>query len=239
MTPLHEYMHLLLGDDDALRRLLAAPIEECEKHRLSKAERSVVRRVLTSASTDSTNGYAIVRPLNAYRMAIRMLQNVMHRNMGAAIAAGSSASNTLFLYYGPSASAPATSPYNAVKIFTGTGNNIGDLMSNIRSSGQSLDYADSTIPYKDQPDPIIGSFTIDGVVYNAPPPPTLFGSQAFWFYSVNGYPGPTTSGGAGFSYTKYKINPGDVVYWQVIAPSPSRGFQPCYPTTSNHAETLA
>lgn len=239
MTPMNEYLHTLLGNDEKLKHFLADPVGECEAHGLSKAERSVLRRVTTSASTDSTNGYAIVRPLEAYRQAIRMVQNVMHNNMGTALAAGANASNALYLYYSGDPSQPTVNPYTNGAYYYGTGSTIGELMENIVASGGGLSYADATGAYPD-PGPFIGSFTVGGGTYNAPPPFTTEDDDIpFWFFSVNGFPGPMNSGKNGQSYYDFAISPGDVVYWQVIAPSQDRGFQPCAPSEKVHTSGLA
>jgi hypothetical protein len=238
MTPLNDYLHKLLGDDDKLKHFLADPVAQCEEHGLSKAERSVLRRVATTASTDSTNGYAIVRPLEAYRQAIRMMQNVLHNNMGTALASGSVASNSLYLYYSGNPSDPTTNPYYYGKAYSGTGATIGALMENIVATGGGLSYTNATGNYPDL-GPFIGSFTVEGGIYNAPPPFTTKDYDIpFWFFSINGFPGPMNSGKNGQSYYDFAINPGDVVYWQVIAPSQDRGFQPCAESTSIHTAGL-
>ena len=240
MTPFNAYLHRLQSDDSALSDFLTDPISEGEANGLTKAERSVLRRVLVSASNNSTNGYAIVRPLQAYRQGVRLLQNTMHRNMGAAaaaVASGAVASDatadgtsTLLVYYGPDPSKPTDQPYANGVHFTGTGKTIGKLIDNVVANNPTLSYENSTLKYPD-PGPFIGSFTINGKTYNAPPPTT--GEQAgipFWFYSINGKPGPNTLGtGARKSYLNQPIEPHSVVFWQVIAPGTDYGFQACGP----------
>lgn len=235
MTPLNDYMSLLLGDDDSLKAFLADPVGQSTQHHLTKAERSVLRRVVTTASTDSSNGYAVVRPLSAYRQAIRLMQNVLHHSMGAAHSNAANATNTLILYYSGNPSDPSTNPYAQHQFFYGTGSTIGELMQNIQATGQALSYAD--VP--NNPGQYIESFTINGSVYSAPPSSNLFSDTAFWFYSINGLAGPTTIHGTkGQSYAQFAIQPGQVVYWQVIAPTVERGFDRCYVTEKNHAAGL-
>lgn len=244
MTPFNTYLHRLQSDDSALSSFLADPIGESEANGLTKAERSVLRRVLVSASNNSTNGYAIVRPLQAYRQGVRMLQNAMHRNMGAAAAVVASGSvggamtaspsdntSTLLIYYGSDPANPKEQPYANGVHFTGTGSTIGELLDSVVANNKDkLSYENSTIKYSD-PGPFIGSFTINGNTYNAPPPPT--GDQAgiaFWFYSINGRPGPHTLGKKPrASYYDQTIDSHSVIFWQVIAPGTEYGFQACGP----------
>lgn len=59
--PLPQYLNKLNQDDDALRAFLADPIKEADAANLSKAERAVLRRVVTTGSNGSVNGYSIVK----------------------------------------------------------------------------------------------------------------------------------------------------------------------------------
>ncbi len=77
------YLGLLLSDDAALSQFLVDPITESEeKHGLTKAERSVLRRTVAHLSNNSVNGYAMARHLKSYRRSLRLLQNVLH-NVGS------------------------------------------------------------------------------------------------------------------------------------------------------------
>ncbi|MEM7582049.1 MAG: hypothetical protein AAF560_01600 [Acidobacteriota bacterium] len=59
-------------------------------------------------------------------------------------------------------------------------------------------------------------------------------NSVFWFYSINGKPGQGGSTGqAGQSFADYELNSYDTVYWQLIAPDASYGFQPCAPQENN------
>ncbi|PTX58792.1 hypothetical protein C8N46_112100 [Kordia periserrulae] len=49
----------------------------------------------------------------------------------------------------------------------------------------------------------------------------------FWFYSINGKANPSTSGAIGKSFATKTLQPNDTVYWQLIAPDATYGFQPC------------
>ncbi|WP_298310558.1 hypothetical protein [uncultured Aquimarina sp.] len=55
----------------------------------------------------------------------------------------------------------------------------------------------------------------------------------FWFYSINGRANPNTSGSIGTSFADQNLNSGDTVFWQLIAPDATYGFQPCAITSGN------
>lgn len=55
----------------------------------------------------------------------------------------------------------------------------------------------------------------------------------FWFWSVNGRANPSTGGSLGESFASRRLNPGDTVFWQLIAPDARYGFHPCSPTEGN------
>ena len=250
-TPLDTFLSKLMSDDEALTAFLSHPVETSEEAGLTKAERTVLRRVMVGASTNSTNGYAIVRPLSAYRQAARVLQNVMHNNMGTALAVGAQASATLVVYYSGIPSEPGAGPYYYKLAWTGTGDSIGQLMENIANSGTldstgqyKLIYANSQ-EFLNQGKYIIESFTIGVDTYLAPPHNRATSTDPFWFFSVNGqavvngmkHPN-ADDGELGESYLKYPIQEGSTVYWQVIAPDVSYGFASCKPSTDNHAKAL-
>lgn len=86
MSKLDSYISKLLSNDDALKSFLVDPIKASEdENGLSKGQRSVLRRVVANLSNNSTNGFGIVRHLDSYRRSIRLLQNVLHLERGAAI----------------------------------------------------------------------------------------------------------------------------------------------------------
>lgn len=233
MTFFHEYLHKLQSDDYALKKFLAHPNKAAEENNLTKAERSVLRRVLVGASTNSTNGHGIVRPLAAYRQGVRMMQNVMHLNMGAALAAATKNSHTLILYYGTNPHKPGDLPYARSKMYTGEGSTIGELMINIAQNSPEFVYNPTN-------GEAILSFTIDGDEYHLEPGHSGIDHDPFWFYTVNGKAGETgTQCGADHqSYEKYNLNPGSVVFWQAIAPGPEYGFKACVPSDGEHAQGL-
>lgn len=55
----------------------------------------------------------------------------------------------------------------------------------------------------------------------------------FWFWSINGRANPATGGDLGQSFAQKRLNPGDTVFWQLIAPDAQYGFHPCAPTPGN------
>lgn len=212
MSNLSQYLGTLLTDDDALRAFLADPVGQASKHGLTKAERAVLRRVLTSASTGSVNGYSVVRPLSGYRMAAGLLQHVIHHSAAhhANKMAGSDL-NTLTIFYGPEPDDPGYK-YNANQIsFMVPGSTIGEMMENAQdSSGGAFAYENASGSFPD-PGPFIGTIIINGAAYNAPPSDD---GSPFWVYRVNGQPGDP-----GQSYENFPVPEGGVVTWQVIAPS--------------------
>ncbi|MCA2745517.1 MAG: hypothetical protein EWV67_02900 [Microcystis sp. M_QC_C_20170808_M2Col] len=201
-----------------------------------------------SASTASVNGYRIARHLDSYTNSVRLLQNVLHNAVQGTVLNQSSHQNTLQIYYSGNPSDPFTSPFGYSVTYYGSGKTIAELMINARDvNNNPVIYSNSDIAY--DPDVVppgksfIGRFTIpvgypgDGD-YVAPPPATTEDKGiAFWFYSVNGGPGPMTSGINGESYSDYKINPGDRVFWQVIAPGPQYGFKSCGQKSAKAAYT--
>ena len=81
-SKLLSYIHHLMQNDDDLRRFIVDPVQQAENHGLSKAERAVLRRTVSSLSNNSLNGYSMSRQLSSYRRSLRLLQNVIH-NAGA------------------------------------------------------------------------------------------------------------------------------------------------------------
>jgi len=78
-SKLLNYISHLMSNDEALEKYLADPITYAERdHGLTKAERSVLRRVVTHLSNNALNGYSIKRDLGSYRRSLRLLQNVLH-----------------------------------------------------------------------------------------------------------------------------------------------------------------
>lgn len=241
MTPFHAYLHKLQSDDSTLKHFLADPAKAADEHGLTKAERSVLRRVLVGASTSSTNGYGIVRPLEVYRQGVRMVQNMMHLNMGSAHAAAAGNSHALYLYYGSDPSEPGTGPYTNSHVYTGKGSTIGALMKDIAASsaGGSAPLVYDTVDGKTGP--IVLSFTIDGAVYQLKPGQSGYDHLPFWFYTVNGKAGdPVAQYGADHeSFYDYALPSNAVVYWQAIAPGSDYGFQACVKSDTTHTAGLA
>lgn len=77
--------------------------------------------------------------------------------------------------------------------------------------------------------PIIADLSND--CYNLAEHPDA--DYVFWFYSINGTANPYTTGGFGVSFANKTLNPGDTVFWQLIAPDARYGFKKCELTTGN------
>lgn len=234
MTFFHNYLHLLQKNDCALKKFLADPSKAAEENNLTKAERSVLRRVLVGASTNSTNGHGIVRPLAAYRQGVRMMQNVLHLNMGAAHAKGAVQPHSLTLYYGPNPRKPADMPYANSKMYTGEGETIGKLMINIAQNNPK-DFI-----YNPTDGKAILSFTIDDHEYRLVPGKSGVDHKPFWFYTVNGKAGGEHAefGHDHESYENYPLSQGSAVFWQAIAPGKEYGFKECVKSDGEHAAGL-
>lgn len=248
-TNFNNYLHKLLVDDEALKMFLGDPNGQSDQHGLTKAERAVLRRVVNSASNGSVNGYAIIRPLSGYRQAVRLVQNVMHNNMSAMIAASNN-THTLNIYM-PTGALTAGSngssyanPWGEVSTFHGSGTTIGELMDSVMSdssNGFSFDTEQN-----EKGEKIITAITIKGSTLTAPPPKgitSLSETTPFWFWTLNGEatngatevgyePGDTQDrtkiyyGQGQRSYENVSLSAPSVVYWQVINPS-IRGFGSC------------
>ncbi len=78
---LNHYITELLHNDEALKQFLQDPTNSEEEFGITKAERAVLRRTISSLSNKSVNGYSISRDLNSHRRSLRLLQNVLHKNV--------------------------------------------------------------------------------------------------------------------------------------------------------------
>ena len=247
------YLRKLLSDDDALKKFLADPIGSSEAAKLTKAERSVLRRALVGASTASTNGYAIVRPLAGYRQAVAMVYNVMRNQALSMMNATETSSVIIAVSWGPDSSNPGLHPFlnyaywispqtNSVTIAQAM-DAVKNEMSQYSSTNENFD-----LVYNDDqkflPKRIIGSFDILGATYSAPPQNRNTSTAPFWFWSINGYPNPNDSGALGESYADSSadssaiLHPGDIVYWDCIAPGAQYGFGSCVESDGTHTKGL-
>lgn len=178
---------------------------------IKKTDRAILRRVLVSASTNTPNGYAVIRTAASYRRAIEMLHNILVTEY----AHGSSMpveehsrlhteasslqkeddagippyrSFTLFVYTNgypgaPSLGSPFANTYTFKTIVTpvSTVKNVLDAAVNGRSSIDGYT-TDSTDKY-------VESITIDGQEYTGAPSKQQ--GNPFWFYSFDRHPFPT------------------------------------------------
>ena len=248
------YLRELLSNDDALKKFLADPITSSEAAKLTKAERSVLRRALAGASTVSTNGYAIVRPLAGYRQAVAMVYNVMRNQAISMISATTSPGVNIAVSWGPDPSEPGNYPFRNIALWHSpqtTPVTIATAMDAVRNQNSIYSSTNTNFPlvYKDDPQflsmhppkRIISSFDIHGETYNAPPQDRNTSTAPFWFWSINGYPNPNDSGTLGESYAAPTaiLHPGDCVYWDCIAPGPQYGFKSCVKSDGAHTMGLA
>ncbi|MEJ8561256.1 hypothetical protein QTO30_08490 [Yoonia sp. GPGPB17] len=246
------FLRKLLSDDETLKRFLADPVKTGADAGLSKAQWSVLRRVMVEASTASTNGYSVVRPLSGYRQAAKMLFNVMRQQSISALTSPSACAGAISIAvsWGPDPTHPGMSPFNNIAVWQSAPMSaptlISDIMDQIQSNHQLSTFSsqgpDFQLVFADdhqfEPKRIIGSFDIHGTTYTAPPQ-ELTSHAPFWFWSINGYPNPHDSGSIGESYATKLVNPGDVVYWDCVAPGPQYGFPTCAPTDGTHTLKLA
>ncbi|MCH2195546.1 hypothetical protein [Kordia sp.] len=106
----------------------------------------------------------------------------------------------------------------------------------VKNSNNSIDY----VPVKMNGEEYVKSIShtttevsadISNVCYNLDENPNA--DSVFWFYSVNGKANPITSGVVGEAFSTFKLRPNDTVFWQLIAPDKTYGFQPCAATKGN------
>lgn len=254
------YIHHLMHDDSACRKFLVDPISDAEgEWGVTKAERAVLRRTVSGLSNNSVNGYSIDRDINSYRRSLRLLQNVLH-NVGAKMIHDVMATDDALYYfhlmvYYPTVSGEAnftcqnnaavaadSSPYaNATQLYTiGLTNpnpTIKEVMDSINSTeGDPIPYTTVNIGG----DEYVNSFLFGGnpIIANLNDPcydlnQNPNADSVFWFYSINGRANPATSGAIGTSFADQNINSGDAVFWQLIAPDYTYGFQSCAPHKQN------
>ena len=260
------YISVLMQSDDSLNAFLANPVTACEHHHLTKAERSVLRRVVAHLSNNSTNGYGIIRHLGSYRRSLRLLQNVLHHTGAKLIQDITPVEEGLYgftmKFYTPNVDASidftrytnaevggfggpfvSHAPFYVVFLPDNNPSIAMVLEKVIKTFGTTSSFSSNNKrefdirSYNTTPEgKFIKSFTFENLSTKTPYTLTadldqykLEDDYVFWFYSINGKPNPFTSGGKGKSFKDYKLNPGDAVYWQLIAPDSSYGFSPCKP----------
>lgn len=144
---LNHYITTLLDNDKELEKFLHDPTNSEAEHGITKAERAVLRRVTSSLSNKSLNGYSIQRDLPSYRRSLRLLQNVLHKNVADhnagfamldASANTGSTNPTVYIYVTGNAAGEPGAPYdNPAIAYTsyvtfqpnGTFGTIGEAMS--------------------------------------------------------------------------------------------------------------
>ncbi len=256
MTPFSKYLDKLLHHDKALVAFLENPIDAVaaenkgkpQPEQIKKTDRAILRRVLVSTSTNTPNGYAVIRPSNSYRSAIRMLQNVLHHHESAGMVHGLGMNDIVVtgirIYYSGDPNNPGENPY--AKSVTGY-----SLRSPTLTVKEALDQAvwrdGATVSYETVTNDngvFIKSFTINGKTYNAPPQKLPEGAGTpFWFYSFDGRPHPTIpgyldptepdAGEEGASFANAKVGGHAGFSWEVIAPA-SYGYGVCKPVNASN-----
>jgi hypothetical protein len=245
-----------MHDDDALKTFLVDPITDAEgKHGITKAERAVLRRTIAHLSNNSKNGYSVNRELGSYRRSLRLLQNVLH-NVGSKmvqdVAKDPENDATVYsfsvVYNLPSVSSgpvdftkktntfveqnyggpyAVTFPAYTVQMTTQfpTIQEVMDEVNRVYFSSPIMPYTTVNIGGDEYIDSLIplSTYAIKADLSQY----TLSDDYVFWFYSINGRANPTTAGGKGVSFAEKNLNPGDTVFWQLIAPDAEYGFQPC------------
>ncbi len=223
---------------------------------LTKAERSVLRRTVSGLSNNSVNGYSIDRSLSSYRRSLRLLQNVLHNvgtkvAQDQVETADGEETYSLVLYYPNSDDSIVVSNDPSIasgNTYTCKNNEAVDSNRGPYKNHQSFSIAlsgsvtigslmkalaaQNSIVY-DSVGGLVLSFTVDGATYLADVNNDCYNLEkhpdadfAFWFWSLNGEAGPSTSPGT-VSYEDYPIAAGTTVYWQLIAPDKRYGFKPC------------
>ncbi|MEM1242635.1 MAG: hypothetical protein AAGI45_22625 [Cyanobacteria bacterium P01_H01_bin.26] len=259
MSNLLKYISHLMQDDDALHQFTIDPITDAENtHGLTKAERAVLRRTVHGLSNNSVNGYSMVRHGESYRRSLRLLQNVLHNTGSKMIMDTVATADGEYTYhvvvYAPklTESRDFTCKTNYDLKLVG-----GPYATTYMSSPVVLPSDSPTI--KDVLDKSGLGYEIvknkDGeefvsAFYSAPAKSGIkisadisdpcydlsiekYADFAFWFYSINGKAGTAHSGKVGGSFANYQLKPGDTVYWQLIAPDKTYGFQPCVAHDAN------
>jgi len=244
MTPFLKYLGELLENEDALLVFLedpirgvkvqnakkdddGTPITETDENgnetlvmkdpheQVNKTERAILRRTLATASTNTPNGYALIRPTDSYRRAIHMLKNVLHTHHGTGVAQGTHASSdvpdgettrVLSIFVNGNPSDPTSGdPYAQLVLAVGTARDSDTLqtfMDGAKYKNINV-YPPLEVPIKgnygtvtNEDGTFVNSFTIPqgfGATpgtYNVPLPSKAdFKNQAdvpFWFYSFGG-----------------------------------------------------
>jgi len=252
-----------MNNDNALHKFTIDPITTAEhEHGLTKAERAVLRRTLHGLSNNSTNGYSIVRNLDSYRRSLRLLQNVL-KNTGHKILQDAMETKegqytfSVQAFFPPNIGSDNAiftckdndyvnqtfgSPYGAFgSIYSAKLDKINPSIKEVMDAS-GISYETVDINGKS----FISAFNIydfsvkadiSNECYNLDKHPDA--DSVFWFYSINGKANPGNSGSAGESFADVTLTPNDTVFWQLIAPDSTYGFQPCAPHEQNeYAKTI-
>jgi hypothetical protein len=79
MSKLDAYIQTLLSDNHALEQFIKDPlVSESPEFGLTKAERSVLRRVVIHLPPTAKSGFSGARSISSFRRSLRLIQNVLH-----------------------------------------------------------------------------------------------------------------------------------------------------------------
>ncbi|WP_310555610.1 hypothetical protein [Flavobacterium sp.] len=80
MSNLDSYIQKLLIDDETLSQFIQNPLVSESAYGLTKAERSVLRRVLIHLPATAKSGFSGARSYASFRRSLRLIQNVLHNS---------------------------------------------------------------------------------------------------------------------------------------------------------------
>ena len=259
MSNLLKYISHLMQDDEALHQFTIDPITDAENtHGLTKAERAVLRRTVHGLSNNSVNGYSMVRHEESYRRSLRLLQNVLHNTGSKMVMDTVATADGEYTYhvvvYAPKLTesqdftcktnydlklvgGPYATTYMSPPVMLP--NDSPTIKEVLDASGLGYD----TVKNKEGGEYVSAFYSApekSGIKISADISDPCYDLSiekyadfAFWFYSINGKAGTAHSGKVGGSFANYQLKPGDTVYWQLIAPDKTYGFQPCFPHDAN------
>lgn len=246
---LDKYISTLMSNDNELAKFIKNPEQSEEEHGITKAERSVLRRVVQHLPATSKSKFG-ARGKGSYRRSLRLLQNVLHNNATKIPHATKEEAIEgrdyyyLMIYYPAGGPGDYTGKTNAEIASYATASPLYPLLLTSKTDehgayvtvedimNAAAEYYRIQYTVKDAVVTEISDYIADltDPRYDLKLHPDA--NYVFWFYSVNGHPsktnkeeGPRTAGSG--SFTTFKVRPYDRVFWQLIAPDYTYGFQHC------------
>jgi hypothetical protein len=162
ISNLDHYLSLLMRDDNALEFFITNPSKAEDTYGVTKAERAVLRRVVSGLSHQSKNGFSIRRDYGSYRRSLRLLQNVLHKHSSAqlikhhapkndAVTTGASVNTSMYIYFTGNPSIPGAPYYNPSIAYNSYVSFIGPSTTNsTRSIGEAMYFSPPSNPYEGQ-----------------------------------------------------------------------------------------